>query len=60
MISEARGQDEYTIHLTHGNLPEDPNPDKLLDFFKKDKKAGRKYETIVRDNDAFGIQVNLI
>lgn len=60
MISEARGQDEYTIHLTHGNLPEDPSPDKLLDFFKKDKKAGRKYETIVRDNDAFGIQVNLI
>ena len=42
------------------NLPEDPNSDKLLDFFRKDMQAGRKYETIVRDNDAFGIQVNLI
>ena len=60
MISDARGQDEFTIHLTHGKLPEDPKPNKLLDFFKKDIKAGKKYKTIVRGQDSLGIQVDLL
>lgn len=60
MISEARGQDEFTIHLTHGQLPHDSKPDKLLDFFRKDKKAGKKYATIVRDKEALGIEVALL
>ena len=60
MISEARGQDDFTIHLTHGQLPHDAKPDKLLDFFRKDKKAGKKYSTVVRDEDALGIEVRLL
>lgn len=60
MISEARGQDVFTIYLTHGKLPEDEKPNKLLDFFKKEKKAGKKYKTVVRDSDALGVQVDLV
>jgi hypothetical protein len=60
MISEARGQDEFMIHLTHGELPKDKEPKKLLEFFKKEKKAGKKYKTAVRDADSLGIQVDLI
>jgi len=59
-ISDARGQDEFTIHLTHGRLPEDPNPNKLLDFFRKEKKAGKQYKTAVREPDALGIAVDLL
>lgn len=59
MISDARGQDEFTIYLTHGKLPEDPKPNKLLDFFKKEKKAGKKYKTAVREEGSLGIAVDL-
>ena len=51
MISDARGQDEFTIYLTHGKLPEDPKPNKLLDFFRNEKQAGKKYKTAVREED---------
>ncbi len=60
MISEARGQDEFTIYLTHGKLPEDPKPNKLLDFFRNEKKAGKKYKTAVREEGALGIAVDLL
>jgi len=60
MISEARGQDEFTIYLTHGKLPEDPKPNKLLDFFRNEKKAGKKYKTAVREEDSLGIAVDLL
>ena len=60
MISDARGQDEFTIYLTHGKLPEDPKPNKLLDFFRNEKKAGKKYKTAVREEDALGIAVDLL
>lgn len=60
MLSDARGQDEFTIHLTHGKLPEESNPNKLLDFFKKEQKAGKRYKFEVREKDALGIQVPLL
>ncbi len=60
MTSEARGQDDFTIHSTHGQLPHDAKPDKLLDFFRKDKKAGKKYSTVARDEDALGIKIPLL
>ncbi len=60
MISDARGQDEFTIHLTHGRLPEDPHPNKLLDFFRKEKKAGKQYKTAIREPGALGIAVDLL
>ena len=60
MISDARDQDEFTIYLTHGKLPEDPNPNKLLDFFRNEKQAGKKYKTAVREEGALGIAVDLL
>jgi hypothetical protein len=60
MISDARGQDEFTIHLTHGKLPEDPRPNKLLDFFRNEKQAGKQYTTAVREEVALGIAVDLL
>ena len=60
LTGDARGQDEFTIHLTHGRLPEDPDPNKLLDFFRKEKKAGKQYKTAIREPDALGIAVDLL
>lgn len=60
MISEARGQDEFTIHLTHGTLPKDPKPAKLLDFFQREKEAGKRYKTAVRAEGSLGITVDLL
>jgi len=60
MLSDARGQDEFTIHLTHGRLPEDPQPTKLLDFFQSEKRAGKNYRTDVRADGALGITVDLL
>lgn len=60
MISEARGQDEFTIHLTHGTLPKDPRPNKLLDFFQREKETGKKYTTAVRPEGSLGITVDLL
>ena len=59
MLSEARGQDEYTIHLTNGVLPKDEKPRKLLDFFKRERTAGKRYEVVIRKSDAISIQVDL-
>jgi hypothetical protein len=59
MLSDARGQDKFTIHLTHGRLPEDEKPNKLLDFFKREKKAGKKYQTVVREGGELGVAVEL-
>ncbi len=60
MLSDARGQDKFTIHLTHGRLPEDKKPNKLLDFFKREKKAGKKYSTVVREGGELGVVVELL
>ena len=59
MLSEARGKAEYTIHLTHGRLPKDDKPRKLLDFFKKDRAAGKKYEVVFREKKALSVSVDL-
>jgi hypothetical protein len=50
----------YTSYLTHGKLPEDPKPNKLLDFFQKEKKAGKKYKVVVRKEKSRGIAVDLL
>ena len=59
MISDARGQDEFTIYLTNGKSPEDPKPNKLLDFFRNEKQAGKKYKTAIREEGSLGIAVDL-
>ena len=60
MISEARGQDEYTVHLTYGKLPKDSRPNKLLEFFKREKRSGKKYKVITRKAKDLGVRVDLI
>lgn len=60
MISEARGQDEFTVYLTHGELPKDEKPKKLLNFFRKEKRAGKKYHTVVRKDNSLGVLVSLL
>jgi hypothetical protein len=52
MISEARGKEKFTIHLT--------NQEKRLDkFFASEKKKGKKYNVVYRDPDAFSLWVDL-
>lgn len=60
MISDARGQDAFTIYLTHGKLPNDSHPEKLLDFFKREKDTGKNYKVIARRQNQRGIQVKLL
>jgi hypothetical protein len=56
MLTEARGGDEYTIHLT--NLPGPPH--KAKKFFAEDRAANdRKYEVVVREPGALSLRVEL-
>jgi hypothetical protein len=52
MISEARGQDKFTIHLTNKEK-------RLLDFFKAEKKKGKKYDVVFRNDDELSLRVDL-
>ncbi len=52
MISEARGKDKFTIHLT--------NKEKRLDtFFASEKKKGKKYDVVFRDPKELSLWVDL-
>jgi len=52
MISEARGKDKFTIHLT--------NREKRLDkFFAAEKKKGKKYSVVYRDPKELSLWVDL-
>ena len=52
MISEARGSEKFTIHLTNKEK-------RLLDFFKAEKKRGKKYDVVFRNDDELSLKVNL-
>jgi hypothetical protein len=52
MISDARGQDQFTIHLTNKEK-------RLLDFFKAEKKKGKKYNVVFRDDNELSLRVDL-
>jgi hypothetical protein len=52
MISQARGKDKFTIHLT--------NREKRLDtFFASEKKKGKKYDVVYRDPKQVSLWVDL-
>jgi hypothetical protein len=56
MLTEARGSDEYTIHLT--NLPGPPHEGKK--FLEQDRADNdRKYKVVVRDVAALSLKVEL-
>ena len=52
MISDARGNDKFTIHLT--------NQEKRLDkFFASEKSKGKKYDVVFRDPKELSLWVDL-
>lgn len=52
MISDARGKDKFTMHLT--------NREKRLDkFFAAEKKKGKKYDVVFRDPKELSLWVDL-
>ena len=52
MISDARGKEKFTIHLTN----REPRLDK---FFAGEKKKGKKYEVVFRDPKELSLWVDL-
>jgi hypothetical protein len=52
MISEARGNAKYTVHLTN----KEP---RLTKFFASEKKKGKKYNVVFRENKALSLWVDL-
>lgn len=52
MISEARGSDTFTFHLTNKEK-------RLVDFFKAEKKKGKKYDVVFRNDAELSLRVDL-
>jgi hypothetical protein len=52
MLSAARGNDEYTIHLTNRESG-------LKEFFDTEKSAGKKYQVRFRKDDQLSIRIDL-
>ena len=52
MISDARGQDKFTLHLTY----KQPH---LQEFFDQEKANGKKYKMVFRKNNALSLAVKL-
>jgi hypothetical protein len=52
MLSEARGQHEFTLYLTN----EEP---RLTAFFAREKAAGKRYKVVFRPDDALSIHADL-
>jgi beta-lactamase superfamily II metal-dependent hydrolase len=52
MLSEARGQDVFSLYLTN----EEP---RLTAFFQAEKAAGKKYDVVFRKDDALSVRVDL-
>ena len=61
LISEARPDDDFTIHLTYPadgfNVPAIGK--KVADFFARQKKAGRKYKVNTRKPDDLSFSIQL-
>ena len=52
MISEARGGDEFAIHLTN-------REDRLADYFAEERSLGKRYDAVFRHPDALSLRVEL-
>ncbi|MEX2105261.1 MAG: hypothetical protein WD810_00030 [Solirubrobacterales bacterium] len=59
MLSKARDDDEFTIHLTYSDFKRDVGP-KVHGFFDAEKKAGRKYEVVFRPTDDLSMRIDLL
>ena len=52
MISEARGKNKYTVHLTNSEP-------RLTKFFASEKKKGKKYDAVFREKNDLSLWVDL-
>lgn len=52
MLSEARGQENYTIYLTNQET-------RLVEFFKQERAAGKKFQVIFRPQNTPSIHIPL-
>ena len=59
MISTARPDDEFTLHLTESKFKEEMGPE-IEAFFAQQKKAGRKYEVVFRPEDDLSFRIDLL
>lgn len=59
MISKARPDDRFTLHLTYREGKEDLGP-KLKKFLAAEKKKKRKYKVVFREEDARSLKVDLL
>lgn len=50
MLTEARGNAEYTVHLTNRTAP-------AVEFFERDRPKGRKYHVVFRDDGEPSVRV---
>jgi Metallo-beta-lactamase superfamily len=58
-ISEARKDDEFTLHLTYEDFEEGVGP-KILGFLAAEKAAGRAYEVAYRPTADLSLRVDLL
>jgi hypothetical protein len=58
MLSDARTDDDFTLHLTYRDSPSLEG--RLVEFFDAEKKAGRKYRVDFRPDDALSLRVDLL
>lgn len=59
MISKARPDDDFTLHLTETEFKEEMGP-KIEAFFEKERKAGRKYKVEFRPEDDLSFRIDLL
>jgi len=59
MITQARLDDDFTIHLTYGTF-KGVIEAQITDRFAADKAAGRRYEVIRREDAALSVSVDLL
>jgi hypothetical protein len=52
MISTARTDDDFTIHLTN-------REQRLEDFFAQERQSGRNYTVVFREDDAVSLRIDL-
>lgn len=59
MISKARGKDPFTLHLTYREGKKELGP-RLKKFLAAEKRKGKKYEVVFREEDARSLKVDLL
>lgn len=61
LLSEGRGNDEFTIHITYPpeEFKKDFPIDELVAFFEREKAAGKRYEVRFREAGELSLHVDL-